>query len=186
MTHSTRTKAGTALLVLAAAFPLACSDAAAPRSADRVAVADAPIRTDRAEYVAARSGGGVSLDIQIRYTNPTAGATWLSTCHGANPPVLEKLVGDSWVLAYDPPVPLCLGAPIVVRPGASFDDTFPVRAAPRGTNRYPQFEVEPVAGTYRLVWDVYQGDGSELRRNEAPMLLPIEQRVSNTFRIIEP
>lgn len=180
-----RTIAVAVLFSLGGAVQLGCSSSSSPSSPDGVVASDAAIRTDRAEYVADRSGGGVSLDIHIRYTNPTDGPTWLSTCHGAYPPMMEKLVDGAWVRAFEPPVLLCLGVPIVVAPGASFDDDFIVRASPRGSNTYPQFELETVPGTYRLVWDIHRGDGSGIANGETPQLLPLDQRLSNTFRIIE-
>ena len=185
MIRSTRHFAVAALLALGAAASLGCSNSAAPSSPEGAAASEAPIRTDRAEYVADRAGGGVSLDIPIRYVNPTQGPVWVSTCHSVYPPTLEKLVGDAWVPAYNEPVLLCLGVPIVIQAGASYEYTFRVRASPRGTNTYPQFELESVPGTYRLVWGVYEGDGTGLAKGEEPRLLPLDQRVSNSFRIIE-
>lgn len=177
-----------AVALLIAVVPVACGGSATPTGAAAVvgpAGASAPIRTDRAEYVADRTGGGVALDIAIRFTNPTDGPTWLSTCHGTYPPAMEKLVGGSWVRAYEPPALFCLGIPIVVPAGGTHDEVFMVRASARGSNTYPQFELEQIPGTYRLVWEIYQGDGSELARLETPRLLPFEQRVSNTFTITE-
>jgi hypothetical protein len=174
-----------ALAARLAAAPIACSHPVAADASAAVVAGDEPIRTDRAEYVADRSGGGVSLDIPIRFVNPTQGPVWVSTCHSVYPPVLEKLVAGAWEKAYNEPVLLCLGVPIVIQAGGTYDYTFRIRAAAPGTNTYPQFEQPSVPGTYRLVWAVYEGDGSDLAREVAPRMLPLDQRVSNSFRITE-
>ena len=174
--HVLRSAVVTAIAVAA----LGCRNPLAVREGEE------PIRTDRGEYVADRTGGGVSLDVVVRFTNPVAGPVNLPTCHGVHPPVLEKLVGGRWVSAYNPPVLACLGPPLVVREGDTLDYTYRIRGAPRGSNTYPQFEVPDVVGTYRLVWHIYDGDGAGYAGAEGSgRLLPLRQRVSNEFRIIE-
>lgn len=143
------------------------------------------IQTDRQEYVADRAGGGVSLDIPFRFTNATGGPVHLPTCHGVHPPALEKWVGGAWKRAYSPALLLCLGAPKVLGRGESYDYLFRVRASPRGSNTYPQFEVAEAAGTYRLVWSIFEGDGADYMTSNRPRPLPLEERVSNSFRITE-
>jgi hypothetical protein len=161
------------------ALALGCSHPLAVRTGE------APIQTDRAEYVADRAEGGVQVDIPFRFTNPTRGPVNLPTCHGVHPPTLEKLVEMSWVRAYSPIVLQCLGPPFVVARGASYDYTLRLQTYRRGSNTYPQFELEIVPGTYRLVWTVFEGDGSRYATSGPGPLLPTEQRVSNSFRITE-
>jgi hypothetical protein len=57
-----------------------------------------------------------------------------------------------------------------------------VVAYPCGGNTYPQFELDEVPGTYRLVWGNFDtwvpGDGAR-----GP--LPLAARVSNEFQLTE-
>jgi len=143
------------------------------------------LRTDRTEYVADRSGGGVALEIALTFTNPTGGPVNIPSCHEPYAPLLEKLVGDAWVTAYAPPQLLCLGVPVVVPAGGTLPYRFRIEGFPRGSNSFPQFEVQDVPGTYRLVWHIFEGDGSGYATGGPAAELPLEQRVSNTFRITE-
>jgi hypothetical protein len=82
-----------------------------------------------------------------------------------------------------PPCPAILMLdPPRVAPGASRTDTAHVQAS-IAPNAAPRFEMEPVDGTYRVVyaqaygsWRVNQGPGE---------LLPVERRTSAPFRIEE-
>ena len=145
----------------------------------------APIQTDRAEYTLSFTPQLAELSIGVRYVNRTGGRVYLETCHTPHPPVLEKRVGSEWVVAYRPAVLRCLGQPVVIRAGETYDYTFKVVAGRPGTNNFPQFEVAEIPGTYRLVWGLLDtwnpdGPGPGLGR-----LLPLEQRVSNEFQIRE-
>ena len=155
-----------------------------PTSAGQAA-AGAPIKTDRTEYTLRFGAELAEMSIGVSYTNRTGSRVYLPTCHGANPPWLEKRVGSEWVAAYRPAVLACLGPPVVIQPGDTYDYTLKVVAGRRGTNRYPQFEVAEIPGTYRLVWGLlatWDPDGPEPGLGR---LLPLEQRVSNEFTIRE-
>ena len=154
----------------------------APASPDQGAEG-APIQTDRAEYAVRYTQQLAELTIGVKYVNRTGGTVYLPTCQVPHPPVLEKRVGTGWVAAYRAPVLMCLGPPVVIRPGERYDYTFKVSAGRPGTNYFPQFEVAEITGTYRLVWGLLgtwdpDGSGPGLGRP-----LPLEQRVSNEFRI---
>jgi hypothetical protein len=150
-----------------------------------LAASEAPIQTDRAEYTLRYTEQLAEATIGVRYTNRTGSPVYLPTCHVPHPPVLEKRVGSTWVAAYRPAVLACLGPPVVIQPGATYEYTFKVVAGRPGTNSFPQFEVAEIPGTYRLVWGLLStwdpdGPGPGLGRS-----LPLEQRVSNEFRIGE-
>ena len=144
--------------------------------------AGAPIRTDSSVYHVRTTPTGHELTIGVRFTNVTGGTAYIPTCHTPHPPVLEKLEGDRWVTAYSPVVLMCLGPPVVIPAGSSYDYTYRVLASTR-PNTYPRFEVAEIRGTYRLVWHIlgsWNPDGPEPGLGTP---LPLEQRVSNTFRI---
>jgi len=143
-----------------------------------------PLRTDRDEYVARTADGVTTLTIGFRYTNPTNGETYLSGCRGVHPPWLEKWEGGRWVLAYSPTALHCLDEPVVVPAGGTFDYALEVWAAPRGSNTYPQLEVAEIAGTYRLVWRVFETWTAHSGTPGLGREAPLAQRVSNTFRIV--
>ncbi|HEU0078648.1 MAG TPA: hypothetical protein VFQ76_13410 [Longimicrobiaceae bacterium] len=141
------------------------------------------IRTERAEYTVSRSGPYLETTIGLSLTNGTDGPAYLATCHGVHPPHLEKRVGDRWVPAYAAAVPQCLGPPEVVEPGETFPYSFRVSAVLPGNNDYPSFQVDPVPGTYRLVWTVYrtwEPDGGSPGLGEQ---FPREAAVSNEFTL---
>ena len=62
------------------------------------------------------------------------------------------------------------------RVGKTHRSTFTIRVFHR-PNMYPQFEVEEIAGTYRLVWSLWHAGATEA--------LPLEQRISNTFEVVD-
>jgi hypothetical protein len=141
------------------------------------------IRTERTEYAVSRSGSSLVTSIGLSLTNGTEGPAYLATCNGVHPPVLQKRVGDRWVTAYAAVVALCLGPPEVVEPGETFSYTLRVSAAPRGSNSYPQFEVDEVPGTYRLAWAVYRTWEPDGGRPGLGELFPREATVSNEFTL---
>lgn len=143
---------------------------------------DGSLRTDRASYAVTRSGDLLAVAIDFTYTNHTGGPVYLTGCRGPNPPTLEKRVGSTWVTAYSPIVDLCLGPPVEIASGASYSYHDEIAAGAPGSNIGPQFQVSPLAGTYRAVWAVYAAmpDGS----GAAP-LLPEASRTSNEFELHE-
>ena len=67
--------------------------------------------------------------------------------------------------------------------GETFPYTFRVSAAPRGSNSYPQFEVDEVDGTYRLAWTVYRTWEPDGGRPGLGEQFPREATVSNEFTL---
>ena len=145
------------------------------------------IRTDRDAYVVSPDSQGVArFTIRLRYTNGTGKTAYLATCRGPQPPRLEKQVGDQWVVAFMPVVPLCLGVPQAVRAGDTFDYDFVVYAGMPGTSIAPRFSVSEVPGTYRVIWEVFTGtQGDPSKPTELKDMVPEDQRVSNPFRLVK-
>lgn len=109
--------------------------------------------TDAPEHTLTRTDRGLEGDIAFTFRNPLPGNVYVVNCNGIAPPLLEKKVGDDWVVAWGAAVPDCLSDPIVIRPGATYRDTLEVFAGLPGSNYYPKFEVAEVEGVYRLRWE---------------------------------
>jgi hypothetical protein len=142
------------------------------------------LTTDREEYRVERTADSLTLHIVATLTNHAAQPVYLHPCGRTQPSfVLEKWVDGAWKNAYSQACPAMLMIdPPRVEPGASRTDTAHVNAA-RDPNTMPRFEVEPIAGDYRLV---YTQAYASWKPGEGPgELLPLEQRVSRAFRIIE-
>jgi len=167
-------------------------DTASPTSASlsnggspSIRPAKAPaIRTAGRRYLLNDSAGIVRLTIPFTYRNETGRTVYLPTCRGVQPPRLEKLVGDRWIVAYAPIVSFCQDVPLAIGPGDRFDYTMRIIAGMPGTTLVPRFIVSEVPGTYRVLWEVFAGvEGNP--RDPVPVkdLLPLEHRVSNPFEL---
>lgn len=144
--------------------------------------AGAPIRTDRDVYQVRKTQHSYELTMELAYVNPTSGPVYIPTCHTPHPPALQKWVGGEWVTAYSPVVLECLGPPVVIGRGETYRYTYRVEASHR-PNTFPRFEVAEVPGTYRLVWHIlgtWEPSGPQPGLGEE---LPLEQRVSDSFRL---
>ena len=142
------------------------------------------ITTDRESYRTRRTADAIEIDIVTTFTNHTSDTVRLHPCGTSQPSfALEKWVDGAWKPAYNQACPAILMLdPPRVAPHAQRTDTARVRAM-LAPNSMPRFEVEPIAGSYRVV---YAQAYRSWRPNEGPgELLPLDQRVSNTFRIEE-
>jgi hypothetical protein len=143
------------------------------------------ITTDRQSYRPRRTPEALELDIVTTFTNRTSDTVRLHPCGSSSQPAfsLEKWVGGGWQPAWGQACPAILMLdPPKVAPGESRTDTAKVRAM-LASNAMPRFEVDPIAGSYRVV---YAQAYRSWRPNEGPgELLPLELRVSNTFQIEE-
>lgn len=72
---------------------------------------------------------------------------------------------------------LCVSAPIVVEPGASYRAQAAINVGRPGSNFEAQFATGPVDGVYRLVWSALSYAGPE--RDDVPP----GERVSNRFTL---
>ena len=174
---------------LALALSLGCgrpgNDNADSSDAQPPAPSEAPLVTvDRESYTARRATSAIELDIVSTFTNRTADSVWLHPCGQAQPSfTLEKWVDGAWVPAFSPACTMMLMLdPPTVAPGASRTDTVRVQSY-LDANTAPRFSVEPIPGSYRLVYAQAYGSW---KANEGPgELLPLAQRVSAPFRIVE-
>jgi hypothetical protein len=142
------------------------------------------ITTDHQAYRPRRTADALEFDIVTTFTNRTSDTVRLHPCGSSQPSFsLEKWADGMWKPAYGQVCPAILMIdPPKVAPGASRTDTARVRAM-LGAGGMPRFEIEPVAGSYRVIYAQAYGSW---RPNEGPgELLPLEQRVSNTFQIEE-
>jgi hypothetical protein len=146
--------------------------------------ASTSITTDQESYRARRTTDAIEIDIVTTFTNHTSDTVRLHPCGTSQPSfALEKWVDGAWRAAYNQPCPAILMLdPPRVTPHAARTDTVRVRAM-LAPSSMPRFELEPIAGSYRVV---YAQAYRSWRPNEGPgELLPLDQRVSNTFRIEE-
>lgn len=143
------------------------------------------IRTDRQEYALRLEGETIAVSIGMTYTNHSGRATHLLTCNGAFSMILEKFVAGRWVQAYGSVSPDCLGPVITIPPARQHAHALEVIAFQPSSTNDPKFQVEPVAGTYRVVWPLSEKLNSQYdARSGWGTLLPLEQRVSNNFEIM--
>jgi hypothetical protein len=143
------------------------------------------ITTDRESYRVRRTAEAIEVDIVTTFTNHTSDTVRLHPCGPQSQPafMLEKWVNGAWTPAYNQACPAILMLdPPRVAPHAQRTDTARVRAM-LAPNAMPRFEAEPIAGSYRVVYT--QAYRSWLPDGGPGELLPLEQRVSNTFRIEE-
>jgi hypothetical protein len=168
---------------LLVALPLiaAAGCAAATKSSPNTS----PIATDREIYALDGNAGLGRLTIRLNYRNTTGKDVYLPTCNGPQPPRLQKEVNGTWVVAFAPNILACESAPITVRNGDSYDYTFNVLAGMPGTNYLPRFSVSDIPGTYRVLWEIFRGTVGDPRRPTTTRdPLPLEEEVSNTFKIV--
>jgi hypothetical protein len=137
---------------------------------------DRGVETDSTSYHVLTTDSRHEVTIGVSFRNPTFNEVQIPTCHSPYPPVLEKLGRNGWVTAYSPVVLLCLGPPVRIAPGAAYSMTYRVIGA-RLPNSAPRFEVDEIAGTYRLNWHAL--------RTESGSRLPSAYRTSKPFQLVE-
>jgi hypothetical protein len=165
-----------AVLALAAS----CSPAKIVLPAD----VEGPVVMDSRVVSLQRTADGWRGELGYSFVNVTGQTISLVNCRGAYAFSLEKWLDGQWVRAYTPTLSLCLSGPIEIRPGAAHERRFELFAGWTGSNLYPQFEVRPIDGTYRLVieaafwnYDPSAGGGAW----GTPV--PLQARVSDPFEI---
>jgi len=143
---------------------------------------EAPIRTDKQEYSIVRtSDSTVRFKIKTIYTNRSQYTVYLPGCPNPSPPVLEKKVGDKWVVAYQQLESLCYRDPLPVKPGETYPHTLDISIFSTGSKMGPQLNpgIKEIAGTYRIVRRIQHDN-----RASSP-LLPLDERISNEFELKE-
>jgi len=165
-----------------------------------LAQTDAPIQTDKPEYQVTYEPSSMLLSndkqgsvtyrpkafkvtINSTYTNRTGSTVYIPVCQVPSQPNLEKKVEGKWVVAYGPGGRLCRGVPVRIEPGETYRDTFKVEAFWPRQNGNLDFFDEEIEGTYRLVYDLHDIYIHPMGR-EPDRLLPLEERISNEFRLI--
>jgi hypothetical protein len=142
----------------------------------------APFQTDQLHYTLVSSPDGLEGDIEYVFTNPTQSPVYIVNCNSFTRLALEKRTGKQWVKAWEPVVEACLSEPIVVQPEQAYRAVIHVFAVHPGKDMYPKFSVDSVPGVYRLVWEAvlqtYDPDTYPFGE-----VLPLEQRISNHFRL---
>ncbi|HKX30790.1 MAG TPA: hypothetical protein VJ302_24075 [Blastocatellia bacterium] len=171
--------------------------------APEITGAEPPIRTDQQVYSVTRlppPDSAIKVLIKILYTNRSERLVHLPGCAGPHP-IIEKKIGDKWVPVLSLPVPTCFSLPITIEPGGTFNDKVYLYGYPPGKSKYPELEPEmdEVDGTYRIVYEILQTDGPaqplfsnpaeylryQLRNPNSISLLPLEERISNEFRLTD-
>jgi hypothetical protein len=117
------------------------------------------------------------LEIQLSYTNSSTMTLYITDCHGSTQ-IFEKYIDEQWLVPYLRSVYSCLQI-FEVEPSETFKHTFIVNTrllAEQLNLTNPKME-----GDYRITWDIYTNlDESGVALQT---LLPLEQRISSTFRI---
>ena len=161
------------LLVFGSALSIGCSSASAPKSAPEVSLV-----TDSARFVVQFDGSFFTGHIGYTFTNASGDILSKAGCRAPDGPRLEKQVNGRWVVAYDQISLLCRTIPdFTWQPGTKTPALLDVVAAKRGTNSYPQLNVDAVDGVYRLHWDFAIGPDATA---EGVRTVDV---VSNTFRL---
>lgn len=155
--------------------------------------------TDRMAYTAmyyshndSPSPLGVVLTVDVSYTNKTRRSVYMSKCGRQPPaPVLQKRDApnneEEWTNAVGKICTAVLVHPVEVKPGETYTQTVKLWGS-LVPNVVPHFSVpfEKILGDYRLVYKVYKSitvsDGYLVSLDD---LAPLEERISNTFQIIE-
>jgi hypothetical protein len=143
---------------------------------DKKKPADAPIRTDEKIYKVEVTPQSVKFMINYSYVNRTGDTVYLPTCVRPYRPLLEKKVEGRWMSAASSFEFMCVGPPVVIGPGETYQDSFQVEAFLPGNKIVPELKVDvrEIEGVYRLV---HAFEGRDHRR------LPLEDRISNEFKI---
>ncbi len=136
------------------------------------------IETEQAVYLVEE---GQLLTITYAYVNEGKDAFYPGLCLGVPSNVLEKLVDEEWILAYDPTCARPLGPPIKVEPGTRYGVTIQFTPSTwdpvRPSSAWKGGEIE---GTYRVRELVYDAWDKEKYSDGA---LSSKVVVSNAFEI---
>ncbi len=133
-------------------------------------------------FILERGSIGWETAIPFTYRNSTAGPVFVMTCNGPHPPTLEKWVDGRWVAAWNAVRLMCLGPVLRIESGATYSGSLGLFAGFPSGNYYPKFQFDDPEGVYRLVWEPLS---SYQPQSPFGPLLPLDDRVSNPFELIE-
>lgn len=178
------------ILALAAAGVAACGTAAGPDDglfdgAHLLRDTSRLLQTGALEYTFEDRGASLRVDIPFEFRNVTGRTVYIVNCHGAYGLELQRRVGKSWRTIWAPAVPECLGPPIVIPSGDTRAEMIRVEGWLPGGNTYPDLPAGDLSGVYRIVVGPYVHE-YDIERGGWGDALPIDQRTSNSFRIIDP
>jgi hypothetical protein len=135
-----------------------------------------------ASYTLEAGPVGWSGALEFDYHNVTERPIALLNCLGGFGLRLEKRQGPAWVPAWSPALLMCLSAPIEIPPGGSHHERLHVFGGYPSSSHHPQFSVEEIDGTYRVVildayWDYHPSPpwGAQV---------PLADRVSEPFELV--
>jgi len=147
---------------------------------------DAPIQTDRSQYVAKRVSQGVEFTIPFTFTNTTSETVFLPNCRVSGKidldMILQKQVDGGWRTVWSPITRLCLSPPVLIAPQETYVDTLRGFGGRPGEPVAPELQVQEVEGVYRLVWTQLRG-GFRPERYPQGDTLPLALKVSNAFEL---
>ena len=140
----------------------------------------------RLEQFEQQRSAGYRVQIPYSFTNRSRTRIYLENCFGNFASSLEMQQDGQWIAVWGQPLLSCLSAPIVIERGEVFQDTLSASAALPGGSWGPQWIQTPeVSAEYRIVWltglSSYNLDG----RQAPGALIPLVQRTSNTFTLVE-
>jgi hypothetical protein len=174
--------------VITACGLLACGlSATGPRTVgDRsplVASDSAALQTSEGRYELQDAGAAWRVRILATFTNRTGRTVFVHTAGGNQPTYhLDRLENGTWTLGFAPVELLIATPPRLIPPGSSQTDTITVLAAKPGRGE-PRFTSATIAGTYRLVYDLYGTETADGVVSNLSDPLPLELRASNPFEI---
>jgi len=121
-------------------------------------------------------------EIPYGFTNRTGSRVYIPNCQGDFGIVLQMEEDGEWGLIWSPVVRLCLSSPIVIEPDEVYQATLSVSGCLVG-NCVPRLTLPPTASTpIRIVWtDALSSYDS--RGNPFGELIPLDERISNTFTL---
>ena len=143
---------------------------------------EALVRTQGSEFQLSVSDGMLKGRVPYTYRNTLADTLYIVNCRGFVAASIQKKSGNTWTDFWSPIVLSCLSAPVKIAPGASLSGVAEIYGSRPGTNTFPTLPTGDLTGTYRLLIspvvhnynDRGQGFGDPV---------PLEQRVSNEFRL---
>jgi hypothetical protein len=141
---------------------------------------EAAFQTDSLEYTLSHEPWGYDATIGFTFKNPTADSVFVVNCRSLWQFHLEKYEAGGWIPAYQPSLPGCLSPAIIISPLSEAQASVRIIAGYRGTNLYPQFEVESIEGVYRIVWKQVVHSFVMYPTSWGPDI-PFEHRISNRF-----
>ena len=154
-----------------------------PKAADSTALV-----TDGASFPLEREGGGGGHEwyrgrIPYTFTNRTGSRVYLPNCRGGFDISLEVEEAGRWLHAWSPILLDCLSPPIVIEPDEVYETTLRVGGCASGGNCGPRLDLPRITSApVRILWGTglssYDPDA-----HPSGELIPLEERVSNSFRL---